>query len=82
MPTAPQAPAMLRDVAARIREMKEIADFSTADLARLTGFTEAEVAQYETGTVEMPFSFVHKAAIAFGVDMMDLIEVPSPRLSN
>ena len=82
MPSTPQAPAMLRDVAARIREMKEIADFSTADLARLTGFTEAEVAQYETGTVEMPFSFVHKAAIAFGVDMMDLIEGTSPRLSN
>ena len=82
MPTAPQAPAMLRDVAARIREMKEIADFSTADLARLTGFTEAEVAQYETGTVEMPFCFVHKAAIAFVVDMMDLIEGTSPRLSN
>ena len=27
MSSAPQAPAMLRDVAARIREMKEIAGF-------------------------------------------------------
>ncbi|MBR5108700.1 MAG: AMP-binding protein [Clostridia bacterium] len=48
----------------------------------MTGFSEGEVGQYETGTVEMPFSFVHKAAIAFGVDMMDLIEGTSPRLSN
>ncbi|MBR3106375.1 MAG: AMP-binding protein [Clostridia bacterium] len=73
---------MLRDVAARIRELKEISGFTTAELARMTGFSEGEVSQYETGTVEMPFSFVHKAAIAFGVDMMDLIEGTSPRLSN
>ena len=82
MPSTPQAPAMLRDVAARIRELKEISGFTTAELARMTGFSEGEVSQYETGTVEMPFSFVHKAAIAFGVDMMDLIEGASPRLSN
>ena len=82
MPSTPQAPAMLRDVAARIRELKEISGFTTAELARMTGFSEGEVGQYETGTVEMPFSFVHKAAIAFGVDMMDLIEGTSPRLSN
>ena len=82
MSSTPQAPARLRDVAARIRELKDISGFTTAELARMTGFSEGEVSQYETGMVEMPFSFVHKAAIAFGVDMMDLIEGTSPRLSN
>ncbi|MBR3739904.1 MAG: AMP-binding protein [Clostridia bacterium] len=80
MPT--QAPEMLRDVAARIRELKDIAGYTTADLARMTGFSEADCAWYETGSVEMPFSFVHKCAAAFGVDIVDLIEGTSPRLSN
>ncbi len=80
MPT--QAPEMLRDVAARIRELKDISGYTTADLARMTGFSEADCAWYETGSVEMPFSFVHKCAAAFGVDIVDLIEGTSPRLSN
>jgi acetyl-CoA synthetase len=76
MPT--QAPEMLRDVAARIRELKDISGYTTADLARMTGFSEADCAWYETGSVEMPFSFVHKCAAAFGVDIVDLIEGTSP----
>ncbi len=78
----PQAPDMLRDVSARIRELKDIAGYTTADLSRLTGFSEADCARYESGSAEMPFSFVHKCAIAFGVDIVDLIEGSSPRLSN
>ena len=82
MSTKTQAPEMLRDVAARIRELKEISGFTTADLSRMTGFSEQDCARYETGSAEMPFSFVHKCAIAFGVDIVDLIEGTSPRLSN
>ena len=82
MPASAQAPEMLRDVAARIRELKDISGYTTADLARMTGFSEADCAWYETGSVEMPFSFVHKCAAAFGVDIVDLIEGTSPRLSN
>ena len=78
----PQAPDMLRDVSARIRELKDIAGYTTADLSRLTGFSETDCARYESGSAEMPFSFVHKCAIAFGVDIVDLIEGSSPRLSN
>ncbi len=82
MAASAQAPEMLRDVASRIRELKEISGFTTADLARATGFAEEDCARYEAGAAEMPFSFVHKCAIAFGVDIVDLIEGTSPRLSN
>ena len=77
-----QAPDMLRDVAARIRELKEISGYTTSELARMTNFPESDVRLYESGSAEMPFSFVHKCAIAFGVDIVDLIEGTSPRLSN
>ena len=69
-----QAPRMLHDVAARIHELREISGFSIAELARLTDTTEADCARYEAGAAEMPFYFVHKAALAFGVDIVDLIE--------
>ena len=82
MSASAQAPEMLRDVASRIRELKEISGFTTADLARATGFAEEDCARYEAGAAEMPFSFVHKCAIAFGVDIVELIEGTSPRLSN
>ena len=82
MSSMTHAPEMLRDVAARIRELRDISGFSLAELARLTGFSEADCARYETGSAEMPFSFVHKCAIALGVDIVDLIEGTSPRLSN
>ena len=78
----PQAPQMLHDVAARIHELREISGFSIAELARLTDTTEADCARYEAGAAEMPFYFVHKAALAFGVDIVDLIEGTSPRLSS
>ena len=77
-----QAPAMLRDVAARIHDLREISGFSIADLARLTDVSEQECARYEAGAAEMPFTFVHKCALAFGVDIVDLIEGTSPRLSS
>ena len=67
-----QAPRMLHDVAARIHELREISGFSIAELARLTDTTEADCARYEAGAAEMPFYFVHKAALAFGVDIVDL----------
>ncbi len=82
MSTLEKTPGMVQDVTARIRELREISGFSLEDLARMTGFTPEECRQYEAGTAEMPFSFVHKCAIAFGVDIVDLIEGTSPRLSS
>ncbi|MBE5783710.1 MAG: cupin domain-containing protein [Clostridiales bacterium] len=77
-----QAPAMLRDVAARIHDLREISGFSLAELARLTDVSETDCARYEAGAAEMPFTFVHKCALAFGVDIVELIEGTSPRLSS
>ena len=64
----------LYEVALRIREMREILEWSVADMAEKTGVTEAEYRLYETGTVDFPFSFIHKCAQAFELDMTDLLE--------
>ena len=82
MAASNQAPAMLRDVAARIHDLREISGYSIGELARLTDVTEQDCARYEAGAAEMPFTFVHKCALAFGVDIVELIEGTSPRLSS
>jgi len=70
----------LYEVALRIREMREILEWSAADMADKTGVTEEEYRLYETGTVDFPFSFIHKCALAFDLDMTDLLEGRSANL--
>ena len=70
----------LYEVALRIREMREILELSVEDMADKTGVTVAEYETYESGTVDFPFSFIHKCALAFELDMTDLLEGRSANL--
>ncbi len=72
----------LRDVAQRIREMREIAGYSAAEMAEKTEITPEAYEQYEAGTADFPFSFIHKCAQVFGIEMTDLLEGNSAHLSS
>ena len=72
----------LSEIAARIREMREVAGFSTAEMAKKTEVSEAEYLQYEAGALDFPFTFIHKCALAFGVGITDLLEGQSARLQS
>ena len=72
----------LSEIAARIREMREVAGFSTAQMAEKTEVSEAEYLQYEAGNLDFPFTFIHKCALAFGVGITDLLEGESARLQS
>ena len=70
----------LMELALRIREMREILEWSAQEMAEKTGVSVAEYQLYETGTVDFPFSFIHKCALAFDLDMTDLLEGRSANL--
>ena len=70
----------LMELAQRIREMREILEWSVEEMAEKTGVSVAEYQLYETGTVDFPFSFIHKCALAFDLDMTDLLEGRSANL--
>ena len=70
----------LYEVALRIREMREILELSVEDMAEKTGVTVVEYETYESGAVDFPFSFIHKCALAFDLDMTDLLEGRSANL--
>ncbi len=72
----------LSEIAARIREMREIMGWSIAELAEKVDFTEERCTIYESGMIDIPFSFIHKCALAFDVEMTELLEGRTARLSS
>ena len=64
----------LLEIAARIKEMREILGYTTAEMAAKVEASEATYVAYESGNDDMPFSFIHKCALEFGIDLTDLLE--------
>ena len=64
----------LAEVAFRIREMRHICGFTEAEMAQNTDTTVEQYHAYEAGLVDLPFTFIHKCALAFGLGITDLLE--------
>ena len=80
--TVGNATNTLMDVALRIRELREIMGYSTAQMAERTGISEEQYLEYEKGAEDLPFTFLHKCALALGVELIQLLEGHSAKLSN
>ena len=74
--------SQLMDVAQRIRNMRDILGYSIPKMAELTEITEDQYRLYESGTADLPFTFMHKCAKAFGVEITVLLEGHSAKLSG
>ena len=72
----------LMNIAARIRDMRDILGYSSQKMAELTEVSESDYRLYETGTVDLPFTFLHKCAGVFGVEITVLLEGRSAKLSG
>ena len=72
----------LKEMAARIREMRAISGHSTSKMAQLTEVSESDYIAIEKGEIDPSFSFLHKCAIAFGIDITSLLEGHSAKLSH
>ena len=71
----------LLEIATRIREMREIVGYSVEEMAKLTDTAVSEYNDYEAGLIDFPFSFIHKCALAFGLEITDILEGHSAKLS-
>ena len=72
----------LLEVAFRIREMRGICGFTEEEMARRTDTTLAEYRAYEAARADLPFTFIHKCSLAFGIGITDLLEGRSANLSS
>ena len=72
----------LMDVAARIREMRGIVGYSIQEMAEKTEISQELYVEYEAGTADLPFSFMHKCAKVFGLELTELLEGHSAKLTG
>ncbi len=72
----------LSEMAARIKELRDIMGWSVEEMAEKTDVSAEQYALYESGTVDIPFTFIHKCALEFDVEMTELLEGHSARLSS
>ncbi|MBR4308925.1 MAG: helix-turn-helix transcriptional regulator, partial [Oscillospiraceae bacterium] len=64
----------IREMAGRIRELREITGLSVQEMAKRTGITEEEYLKCEAGQTDLNIVFLYRCALSFGVDMTDIVE--------
>jgi len=77
-----QTSTAVKDVALRIRELRELSGFSNKQMAEKLGITVETYKKYESGAEDLPFSFIHNSALLFGVELTDLLEGMSAHLTT
>lgn len=69
------------EIAQRIKELREILEISIEEMAACVGVSKDEYVDYENAQNDFSFTFLHKCANRFGVDIVELLTGENPRLS-
>ena len=72
----------IREMAARIRELREIVGYTPEMMADKTGVSVEEYNRCETGKSDLNFAFIYRCASALNVNVTDIIEGYSPKLKS
>ncbi len=72
----------IKEMALRIRELREITRYTPAEMAEKTGVSIEEYLACENGERDLNFAFIYRCALAFSVDVTDIIEGVSPTLRS
>ena len=72
---------VLKDVASRIRTLREIREISPEEMATATGTTVEAYRALEEGNTDFSFTFIYKCAARLGVETVDLLAGESATLN-
>ena len=72
----------IREMAERIRELREITRYTPEEMAAKTDVTTEEYLACENGQSDLNFAFIYRCALAFGVNVTDIIDGVSPKLKS
>ncbi|MBR6760680.1 MAG: AMP-binding protein [Oscillospiraceae bacterium] len=72
----------IKEVAQRIRSLREDLGITIDEMADRTGFSVDEYTLFESGEQDFSFTFIHKCAGVFDVDITELMEGHSPELTG
>lgn len=71
-----------KEVAGRIRALREDMGLTMQEMAEATGRSLAEYEAQESGREDMSFTFLYKSAAKLGVDPIELLTGETPHLSG
>ena len=72
----------IKEMAGRIKDLREIMGLSVPEMAKKTGVSQEEYLLCENGESDLNFTFIYRCALAFNVDVTDIIEGHSPKLRS
>ena len=72
----------IKEMAGRIKELREVVGLTTIEMASKTDVSEEEYIACENGERDLNFAFIYRCANAFDVDVTDIIEGYSPTLKS
>ncbi|MCR4435942.1 MAG: XRE family transcriptional regulator [Clostridiales bacterium] len=70
----------IKQIASRIKELREISGVSLEKLAEELGISEETYREYESGNTDIPVSFLYKIASRFKVELTAILTGENPRL--
>ncbi len=82
MQTMTEIDFKIKEIAERIRELREIVKLTTAQMAEKTNMSEEEYIACEKGQRDLNFGFLYRCSLALNVDVMDIVEGTSPTLKS
>ena len=74
--------AKIKEMAQRIRELRELEGHTIAEMAKFTDVSEEEYTACESGEQDLNFAFIYRCAQVLNVNVTDIIEGFSPNLKS
>ncbi len=72
----------IKEMAGRIRALREIVGLTPLQMSEKTGVSESEYIECENGNKDLNFAFIYRCALALSVNVTDIIEGYSPKLKG
>ena len=72
----------LKEVAERIKDLREAKGYTQEELAKLTGVSLEDYKLLEEGETDFNFTFIYKCAKCCNVEVVDIIEGTSSTLTH
>lgn len=70
----------IKQIAERIKEIREISSVSAETMARKLGLTDIQYSLYESGTIDIPVGIIFEIAEMFNIELSVLLGGNNPKL--
>jgi len=72
----------IKEVASRLRGLRETLDFSIEEFCKKTGVAVEDYEKIEKGEKDFSLTFLYKCAEIFGVELIEILTGQTPKLSS